>query len=126
MITRYVTALFEAMRVDAMITMEVHNLAAFENAFCCPTWHIESAPLFADYFAPLLRGQKVVAVSPEADGAKRAERFRQAFEQAIEDDVGSAYMEQYRDSEVVTGDMAGRSVRRCGPAIPLTSPHCCP
>src|ERR1019366_8766802 len=53
-ITRYVAALFEAMRIDRVVTLEVHNLAAFENAFRCPTWHIESAPLLAAHFAPLL------------------------------------------------------------------------
>ncbi len=82
-ITRYVAAMFEAMRIDALITVEVHNLAAFENAFRCPTWHIESTSLFAAHFAPLLRGETVVSVSPDAGGAKRAEQFRQALEPLI-------------------------------------------
>jgi ribose-phosphate pyrophosphokinase len=42
-ITRYVAAMFEAMGVDRLITVEVHNVAAFENAFRRPTWHIECA-----------------------------------------------------------------------------------
>ncbi len=109
-ITRYVAAMFEAMRIDRLIAVEVHNVAAFENAFRCPTWHIESAPLLAAHFAPLLRGQKVVAVSPDAGGAKRAEQFRQALEQLTQDNVGSAYMEKYRSGGVVSGELLAGDV----------------
>ncbi|HBK04480.1 MAG TPA: ribose-phosphate pyrophosphokinase [Acetobacteraceae bacterium] len=112
-ITRYVAAMFEAVGIDRMIGLEVHNVVAFENAFRCPTWHIESAPLMAAHFAPLVRGERVVAVSPDAGGAKRAEQFRQALEQVTRDDVGSAYMEKYRSGGVVsgallTGDVNGK------------------
>jgi ribose-phosphate pyrophosphokinase len=110
-ITRYVAAMFEAVRIDRVITLEVHNVAAFENAFRCPTWHIESAPLLAAHFAPLLRGEQVVAVSPDAGGAKRAEQFRQALEHLTRKDVGSAYMEKYRSSGVVSGELLAGDVR---------------
>ncbi|MGA3398625.1 MAG: ribose-phosphate diphosphokinase [Acetobacteraceae bacterium] len=104
-ITRYVAAMVEAVGIDRVVALEVHNVAAFENAFRCPTWHIESAPLLAAHFAPLLRGEPVVAVSPDAGGAKRAEQFRQALEHLIRQDVGSAYMEKYRSSGVVSGEL---------------------
>jgi hypothetical protein len=103
-------ALFEAMRIDNVITMEVHNLAAFENAFRCPTWHVESAPLLAAHFAPLLRGEQVVSVSPDAGGAKRAEQFRQALEQLTGGDVGSAYMEKFRSAGIVSGELLAGDV----------------
>ena len=109
-ITRYVAALFEAMRIDRMITVEVHNIAAFENAFRCPIWHIESAPLLAAHFAPLLGGKKVVAVSPDAGGAKRAEQFRQALGQLTREEAGSAYMEKYRSGGVVSGELLAGDV----------------
>lgn len=110
-ITRYVAAMFEAVGVDRVIVVEVHNVAAFENAFRCPTWHIECAPLLAAHFAPLLRGEQVVAVSPDAGGAKRAELFRQALEHLTRKDVGSAYMEKYRSSGVVSGELLAGDVR---------------
>ncbi len=110
-VTRYVAALFEAVGVDRMIAMEVHNVAAFENAFRCPTWHIDSAPLLAGHFAPLLRGKQAVAVSPDAGGSKRAEQVRQALEHLLEADVGSAYMEKFRSSGVVTGALLAGDVR---------------
>jgi ribose-phosphate pyrophosphokinase len=104
-ITRYIAAMFEAVGIDRVIASEVHNVAAFENAFRCPTWHIESAPLMAGHFAPLLRGEQVVAVSPDAGGAKRVEQFRQALEPLVRNDVTSAYMEKYRSSGVVSGEL---------------------
>ena len=109
-ITRYVAAMFEAVGVSRMIAVEVHNVAAFENAFRCPTWHIESASLLAAHFAPLLRGKQVVAVSPDAGGAKRAEQFRQALEHLTKEEVGSAYMEKYRSSGVVSGELLAGEV----------------
>lgn len=109
--TRYVAAMFEAVGADRVITLEVHNVAAFENAFRCPTWHIESGPLMAAHFAPLLRDERVASVSPDAGGAKRAEQFRQAMEHLTRQDVGSAYMEKYRSGGVVSGELLAGDVR---------------
>src|SRR5271157_3325629 len=35
--TRYVASMFEGVGTDAIVTLEVHNPAAFENAFRCRT-----------------------------------------------------------------------------------------
>ena len=47
--TRYVASLFEAVGTDAVVTLDVHNPAAFENAFRRPTIALTAAPLFVDY-----------------------------------------------------------------------------
>ena len=109
--TRYVAALFEAVGIDQVIAIEVHNVAAFENAFRRPTWHLESAPLFADHFATLLGDAPVVAVSPDAGGAKRAEQFRAALEARTGRTVDSAYMEKFRSGGVVSGGRLVGEVR---------------
>jgi ribose-phosphate pyrophosphokinase len=110
-ITRYIAAMFESVGIDRTVVCEVHNAAAFENAFRRPTWHIESAPLLAAHFAPLLREESVVSVSPDAGGAKRAEQFRRTLEQLTRQDVGSAYMEKHRSGGVVTGELLAGDVR---------------
>ncbi len=109
--TRYVAAMFEAVAVDQVMTVEVHNVAAFENAFRCPTWHIESASLLAAHFARLLDREPAVAVSPDAGGAKRAEQFRQALEELTGAEVGNAHMEKYRSGGVVSGTILAGDVR---------------
>jgi ribose-phosphate pyrophosphokinase len=101
--TRYVATLLEAMGVDRVVTLDVHNLAAFQNAFRCPTEHLEAKKLFVDYFAPLLQHNEVVVVSPDVGGIKRAEDFRQALSAALGRTIPSAFMEKYRSAGVVSG-----------------------
>ncbi|MFZ5780006.1 MAG: ribose-phosphate diphosphokinase [Pseudomonadota bacterium] len=109
--TRYVASLFEAVGIRRVITVEVHNVAAFENSFRCLTRHVECAPLLAAHFAPLTAGAPVVAVSPDAGGAKRMARFREEMQALKHPDIGSAFMEKNRSEGVVTGDLLAGDVR---------------
>ncbi len=112
--TRYVAQMFEAVRVDRVVTLEVHNLAAFQNAFRCPTEHLDARRLFVDHLRPDLAGEDIVVVSPDAGGAKRAEAFRRTLAEALDRDIASAFMEKYRSRGVVSGealvgDLEGRT-----------------
>lgn len=109
--TRYVATLFEAVGADAVMTIDVHNLAAFQNAFRCRTEHLEAGKLFVSYFTPLLKDSEVVVVSPDAGGIKRAEAFRQDLARALGKPVGAAFAEKYRSGGVVSGDMLVGDVR---------------
>ncbi|MDE2230281.1 MAG: ribose-phosphate pyrophosphokinase [Alphaproteobacteria bacterium] len=100
---RYVAALFEAVGTDRVIALEVHNTAAFDNAFRRLTRHVESAELFAEHFASLARSEKIVAVSPDAGGVKRVELFRRALERRSGQSIDNAFVEKYRSGGVVTG-----------------------
>lgn len=110
-ISRYVAALFEACGVDRVLALEVHNLAAFDNAFRIPTRHLSCVELFAAHFAGLAGAVELVAVSPDAGGAKRAEQFRQALELRIGRPVGSALMEKHRSNAVLSGGLLVGEVR---------------
>lgn len=87
------------------MTLDVHNLSAFDNAFRIPTQHLQSAELFAEYFLGLTGDAEWVAVSPDVGGAKRAEQLRQALQRRSGRSVGSAYMEKYRSSGLLTGTL---------------------
>jgi ribose-phosphate pyrophosphokinase len=102
--TRYVANLFEAVGTDGLVTLEVHNPAAFENAFRIPTVALTAAPLFVAYGRSLSH-ESLCVVSPDPGGVKRAELFRQALEAAIGKPVGKAFAEKYRSAGVVTGDL---------------------
>jgi len=110
-ITRYVAGLVEHCGVDRLTTLEVHNVAAFDNAFRIPSHNLEAAALFAEHFAPLVGSSEVVAVSPDAGGAKRAEQFRQELEARIGRPVGSAFMEKYRSNDQISGSLLVGEVR---------------
>jgi ribose-phosphate pyrophosphokinase len=102
--TRYVASLFEAVGVDAVVTLDVHNPAAFENAFRCPTVALTAAPLFIDY-AKALATEKLCVVSPDTGGAKRADLLHEALEAALGRSVGKGFAEKRRSAGVVSGDL---------------------
>ncbi len=112
--TRYVATLFEAVGTDCVVTIDVHNLAAFQNAFRCRTEHLEAGPLFVAHFAPLLGDSDVAVVSPDAGGIKRAEAFRQRLAGALQRPIAAAFAEKYRSGGVISGealvgDVAGKT-----------------
>jgi ribose-phosphate pyrophosphokinase len=102
--TRYVANLFEAVGCDRLVTLDVHNLAAFQNAFRCATEHLEAKNLFVEYFAPLVADGNVVVVSPDLGGIKRAEQFRQVLSQRLSTEIDQAFVEKYRSAGVVSGE----------------------
>lgn len=112
--TRYVAALFEAVGTDRMLTLDAHNLAAYQNAFRCRTDHLEAGGLFALHFAQRLRPDEPLAVvSPDAGGIKRAEQLRLRLEQLLHRPVAAAFAEKHRalgvvSGQMLVGDVAGR------------------
>jgi len=113
--TRYLAQLFEAMGPDCMVTLDVHNLAAFQNAYRCRCQHLTASGLLLDHYLPYLEGKKLTVASPDVGGAKRADLFRQALERRLGRAVASAFMEKRRSEgevsgTVVAGEVEGRTV----------------
>ena len=111
--TRYVATLFEAVGTDRVVTIDVHNLQAYQNAFRCGTEHLEARRLFVDHFVPRVSGIDVAVVSPDVGGVKRAEIFREALARALGRELPLAVMEKARSAGVVSGetlvgDVSGR------------------
>jgi ribose-phosphate pyrophosphokinase len=102
--TRHIACLFEAVGADCVVTLDVHNLAAFQNAFRCRTENLEANSLFVGHFAPLVGDREVAVVSPDAGGIKRAEQFRNRLADALHRPVGAAFAEKYRSAGVVSGE----------------------
>lgn len=109
--TRYVAALFEAVGADAVVTLEVHNETAFENAFRCRAVALTSAPVLIAQVRQLVGAEPLAVVSPDLGGAKRADLFREALERAIGRPVGKAFVEKHRSGGVVSGDLFAGNVR---------------
>lgn len=102
--TRYVAGLFEAVGTDRVVTLDVHNLAAFQNAFRCHTDHLEAKKLFVRYFGSKFGGDDLTVVSPDIGGVKRAESFREALSSQLGKPIASAFMEKQRSGGVVSGE----------------------
>ncbi len=104
--TRYTASLFEAVGTDRLITLEVHNISAFENAFrTCRPEHLSLARVFAEKLAELLSGEPVAVVSPDAGGNKRAELLRHELEHKLNRPVGKAIMDKHRSGGIVSGHL---------------------
>lgn len=108
--TRYVASLFEAVGTDVVVTLDVHNPAAFENAFRRRTVALTAAPLFVD-FARTLPDETLSVVSPDSGGAKRAELVREALESAVGRPIGKGFVAKHRSAGVVSGDLFVGEVR---------------
>jgi ribose-phosphate pyrophosphokinase len=106
---RYVAQLFEAMGTDALLALEVHNPAAFQNAFRCPTEQLDSAGLFARHIAEQIADKPspvdVAVVSPDAGGVKRAALFRDRLSQALGRPVSMGFVEKYRSEGALSGEL---------------------
>jgi ribose-phosphate pyrophosphokinase len=101
-ITRYVGELFSAAGADAVVTLDVHNPAAFENAFRCRTVALTAAPLFARKIK-VSQDEPLCVVSPDPGGVKRAELFREALESVLGRPAGKGFVDKHRSGGVVTG-----------------------
>ncbi len=101
---RYLAGMFEAVGTDCVVTLEVHNPAAFENAFRCRTVTLTGAPLFIDYVWSLGE-QEYCVVSPDPGGVKRAELFRQALEASLGRPVGKGFADKHRSAGIVSGEL---------------------
>ena len=112
--TRYVAALFDAVGTDRVVTMDVHNLMAYQNAFRCRTDHLEATKLFVEYLAETVADAEVAVVSPDPGGVYRSERFQTAFSRRLGRPVTSAFVEKYRAADglggrSLIGDVQGRT-----------------
>lgn len=113
---RYVAQLFDAVGTSQLIVLDAHNVAAFQNAFRCPTLHLEAHGAF-ERLASELAGQGALAVaSPDPGGVKRAQLWRESLEKLLQQPVGFAMVDKRRSAGVVSsenlvaGDVAGMTV----------------
>jgi ribose-phosphate pyrophosphokinase len=102
--SRYIAQMFESVGTDRVVTLDVHNPAAYQNAFRIPAENLEARGLFVAWFAEHLRDESIVVVSPDVGGVKRAEVFRQALSRALGRTITSAFMEKSRSEGVVSGE----------------------
>jgi ribose-phosphate pyrophosphokinase len=107
--------LFEAVGVDRVVAVDVHNPAAYENAFRCRTEHLEARVLIAEHVVSLTGDEAPVVVSPDVGGVKRADHFRDTLAARLGCMIDTAFVEKRRSDGVVSGnrlvgEVSGRTV----------------
>jgi ribose-phosphate pyrophosphokinase len=113
--SRYVAQMMESVGIAQVMAVEVHNPAAFDNAFRIPADHLTTTRLFADHFASQGHARPLAVVSPDLGGAKRAQLLREALQRRAGTPVEFGCVEKRRSAGVVSGhyfagEVSGRSV----------------
>ncbi len=109
---RYIAQLLEAAGIDRLVALDVHNPAAFDNAFRIPTDHLSAAPLFVNHFAGLLDpGVPLTVASPDVGGVKRAQLLREKLESKLAREVELVFIEKRRVRGIVSGGAVIGEVR---------------
>ncbi len=111
--TRYVAQMVEAAGIDRIVTVDVHNPAAYENAFRIESVELTARPLFGLHLLARFAGRPLAVVSPDAGGAKRAEALRAWLAARLDAPVPLAFLEKKRSEgrvsgEAVVGEVEGR------------------
>lgn len=113
---RYVAQLVEAVGIAQVIALEVHNVAAFQNAFRCLTMHLPAYEVFDSVVHELAGNGPLAVASPDPGGVKRAQLWRDSLEHHLLRPVGFAMVDKRRSaglissSNLVAGDVDGMTV----------------
>lgn len=101
---RYVAQLFEAVGTTQLIVLEAHNVAAFQNAFRCPTMHLEAHQAFNAMAVELAGDARLAVASPDPGGVKRAQLWRESLETTLLRPVGFAMVDKRRSAGIVSSE----------------------
>ena len=113
---RYVAQLFDAVRVSQLIVLEAHNVAAFQNAFRCPTVHLSAHHVFGELAEEFAGAGKLAVASPDPGGVKRVLLWREGLEERLGRPVNFAMIDKRRSAgvlsggQLVAGDVEGATV----------------
>lgn len=114
--SRVIAQLFEAVHGDTLLTLEAHNVAAFDNAFRMRAVNLSPNALYTEVVRHLAADEALAVVSPDVGGVKRAQLWREALEKAVQRPIAQAFVDKRRAAgvvsggDVVTGDIAGATV----------------
>lgn len=113
--TRYVAQLLEATGLEHLVTLDVHNPAALDNAFRIHVDHLSALPMFARHFAERFPDAAVAVASPDVGGIKRVQVFRELLQHELQREIELVFVEKRRSGGVVSGgtvvgDAAERTV----------------
>src|SRR5690606_12006328 len=137
---KYLEKCLEAVGVDRVLTMDVHNLSAIQNAFRIPSDNLEAKKLLAVYMCGVDSGRDaegvpqaveihipeplknnpegLVVLAPDSGGMGRAKRFRNALEQRLQlrNQIEVAYLDKERldgsnvQGSKIVGNVEGKRV----------------
>jgi ribose-phosphate pyrophosphokinase len=112
---RYVAQMFEALGTARLVVLDVHNEAAFDNAFRCSTLRLAADAVLLDHLGQRCELQTMMVAAPDIGGVKRAQWLQAVLAERLGSNVDFAFMEKRRSGdtlfgEQLVGDVAGRDL----------------
>jgi ribose-phosphate pyrophosphokinase len=113
---RVVAQLFEAVQCDALITLDVHNVAAFDSAFRLRAVNLSPNAVFNAVATDFAADGPLAVASPDVGGIKRAQLWREELEAMLGRPLGQVFVDKRRAAgvvsggNVVTGEVSGATV----------------
>lgn len=108
---RYIATMLEALGLTRVMALDVHNEAAFDNAFRCESLRLDATRVFAAaYLARQHDVAELVVASPDIGGVKRAQALRELLAKEHGGTVDFAFMEKRRVAGVVSGEIFSGNV----------------
>ncbi len=112
--TKYVAKVLQAVGIQRILSMDVHNLAAFQNSFYIPTDNLEAKNLIVDALVDL-ELENLAVLTPDAGGAVRAEKFRDSLAKRLNVSIDLAHHDKRRINGVaeqgsIIGDIKSKNV----------------
>lgn len=106
--TKYLPEIVEGLLGQSarVLTMDAHNLSAFQTGFRCLIDHLEAKPLIADWFAKNIQNfdvdlDNLVAGSPDEGAVKRTGYYREKLQDAMGVEIGFAAVYKERRGKKV-------------------------
>ena len=103
---RYLAQWLESAGVDALLTLEPHNVAAFDNAFRIPARTVATHRVLLAAALEAAGQTDLVVASPDPGGIKRAQLWREAVETASHRPTGFAMLDKRRRAGEMEGAFA--------------------
>ena len=100
---RYLATMLQAVGVDCIVTMDVHNPAALDNAFRGPAINIETHRLLAEHFNRTVGDSVDSIVAPDLGGIKATRLFVDTYHELSGRTLPMAVMDKRRSEGLVTG-----------------------
>lgn len=114
--TKYIAQQLESVGCDRILTLDVHNLSAEQNAFRkCRFDHLEAKGVLAEYCAENIKTSNIAILSPDAGGYLRAHLFRNKLQKLLRHEINIVQLDKIRiNREIVAnkiiGDVEGMTV----------------
>lgn len=109
---RYMAQLLQAVGCDALVTLDVHNPAALENAYRCRTLNLSPDSLFLDRLLDAWpEDEPCVVLAPDSGALRRAENLRKLLAARRGEPPSLGLMEKWRGGGEVSGETLFADVR---------------